>query len=71
MFAKTIIFCGILTLSQTQNDCSKYFQYTNYGGETQGLIKMPSDFTKEHKIRVQLTVTRQVSVSSCIGLEFS
>lgn len=66
MFVKTIIFFGILRLSQCQNECSQYFQYAKDNGDVQGLIRLTPESAKEHRLRVQLTVTRQISVSKVL-----
>lgn len=63
MLSNLLLLSYFLVLSQAQNDCSKYFYYGNENGEVQGLLTILPDTTKEHKVRVQLTIPVQISVS--------
>jgi hypothetical protein len=59
--AVLIIVCCFLTLVQSENDCSRYFQFINDYDEVQGLITMPIESLAEHRLKIVMTVAAQLS----------
>lgn len=50
-------------VAKSQKMCDEFYNYINDGGERRALIKIASDLTGKHLLRIKLSIASSVIVS--------